>query len=182
MRRDIGGAADLVFVARHQRTVLRDDEIGFDVVRTLLNRDEVARECVFRHIPARTAVRYDKWPAEIFGRCGARIRRHENCARERGHDMKTESPAIRHCNLISSWVALMKSIVRGSRKNKVGHAACLAFAGLIGACASDPRPVVLGTPLTLPALNDYCAVAQKEVATARVPARNMLMNDYQSFS
>jgi hypothetical protein len=96
--------------------------------------------------------------------------------------MKTESPAIRHCNLISSWVALMKSIVRGSRKNKVGHAACLAFAGLIGACASDPRPVVLGTPLTLPALNDYCAVAQKEVATARVPARNMLMNDYQSFS
>ena len=49
-------------------------------------------------------------------------------------------------------------------------------------CASDPRPMVVGQPLTLPALNDYCAVAQKEIASSRVPARNVLMTDYQAFS
>jgi hypothetical protein len=76
----------------------------------------------------------------------------------------------------------MKSIVRGSLKNKVGSAGCLAFAVLLGACASDPGPVVLGAPPTLPAMNDYCAAAQKEIATARVPARNVLMNDYQAFA
>ena len=33
-----------------------------------------------------------------------------------------------------------------------------------------------------PTLNDYCAVAQKEIAASRVPARNVLMTDYQAFS
>jgi hypothetical protein len=42
--------------------------------------------------------------------------------------------------------------------------------------------MVVGQPLTLPTLNDYCALAQKEVAASRVPARNVLMSDYQSFS
>ena len=34
----------------------------------------------------------------------------------------------------------------------------------------------------MPSLNEYCAVAQKEIATSRVPARNVLMTDYQAFS
>jgi len=34
----------------------------------------------------------------------------------------------------------------------------------------------------LPALNDYCAIAQKEIAASRVPARNVLMTDWQAFS
>ena len=42
-------------------------------------------------------------------------------------------------------------------------------------CASDPRPVVVGQPMAIPSLNDYCAVAQKEIATSRVPARNVLV-------
>ncbi len=42
--------------------------------------------------------------------------------------------------------------------------------------------MVVGQPLTLPTLNEYCAIAQKEVAASRVPARNVLMTDYQAFS
>jgi len=80
----------------------------------------------------------------------------------------------------------MKSIVRRSTELTVRKVACLAGSLAIGmlaaGCASDPRPVVVGQPLTLPSLNDYCAVAQKEVATSRVPARNVLMTDYQAFS
>jgi len=80
----------------------------------------------------------------------------------------------------------MKSIVRRSTKLTVRKVACLAAslaAGMFAAgCASDPRPVVVGQPLALPSLNDYCAVAQKEVAASRVPARNVLMTDYQAFS
>ena len=80
----------------------------------------------------------------------------------------------------------MKSIVRRSTELTVRKVACLAAslaAGMFAAgCASDPRPVVVGQPLALPSLNDYCAVAQKEVAASRVPARNVLMTDYQAFS
>lgn len=55
--------------------------------------------------------------------------------------------------------------------------------GLLAAgCASDPRPVVVGQPLSVPAIQEYCAVAQKEVASARVPARNVVMTDYQAFA
>ena len=42
--------------------------------------------------------------------------------------------------------------------------------------------MVVGEPALVPTVNDYCAVAQKEIATARVPARNVLMTDYQAFS
>jgi len=63
---------------------------------------------------------------------------------------------------------------------------CLALAvmggALLAGCASDPRSKVVGQPFTLPAINEYCAVAQKEVASSRVPARNVLMSDYQAFS
>jgi hypothetical protein len=76
----------------------------------------------------------------------------------------------------------MKSMFRGSSKLTVARAACLAIGLLAAGCASDPRPVVLGVAPTLPAMNDYCSIAQKEIATARVPARNVLMNDYASFS
>ena len=45
-----------------QRAVPGDHQVGFDVVRTLLNRDEVAGQRVFGHVPAGAAMRYDKWP------------------------------------------------------------------------------------------------------------------------
>ena len=77
----------------------------------------------------------------------------------------------------------MKSIFG---KLTVGNAACLATCLttvlLATGCASDPRPMVVGAPPTIPALNDYCAAAQKEIASSRVPARTVLMNDYQAFS
>jgi hypothetical protein len=76
----------------------------------------------------------------------------------------------------------MKTIIRVSRELKRRHVACLAAALLAAGCASDPRPVVVGQPLTLPAINDYCAIAQKEVAGSRVPARNKLMPEYGAFS
>ena len=76
----------------------------------------------------------------------------------------------------------MKSNVRRWQELTVRNVACLAVGILAGGCASDPRPMVIGQPLTLPAQNDYCAHAQKEVASSRVPARNVLMTDYQAFS
>ena len=80
----------------------------------------------------------------------------------------------------------MKSIIRGLLKLTVRRIGCLsgclalglAFAG----CASDPRPVVVGHPIVVPGVQDYCALAQKEIATSRVPARNVLVTDYQAFS
>ena len=36
--------------------------------------------------------------------------------------------------------------------------------------------------MAITSLNEYCAVAQKEIATSRVPARNVLVGDYQAFS
>jgi hypothetical protein len=76
----------------------------------------------------------------------------------------------------------MRTIIRGLPKLKLRSAACLALGLLAAGCASDKRPVVVGQPLVVPTLNDYCAVAQKEIATSRVPARNVLVNDYQAFS
>jgi hypothetical protein len=77
----------------------------------------------------------------------------------------------------------MESIVRRSMELTVRNVVCLVVGTLVAAgCASDPRPMVVGQPLTVPALNDYCAVAQKEVASSRVPARNVTMTDYQAFS
>ena len=73
----------------------------------------------------------------------------------------------------------MDTKVRRCRKlNPLGLALVLVVAG----CASDSRPTVVGQPLVLPALNDYCAIAQKEIAASRVPARNVLMTDWQAFS
>jgi hypothetical protein len=76
----------------------------------------------------------------------------------------------------------MKTTVRHWLKLTVRNAACLSLGLAAAGCASDNRPVVVGQPLTLTTINDYCAVAQKEIATARVPARNVLMTDYQAFS
>ena len=76
----------------------------------------------------------------------------------------------------------MKTTVRHWLKLTVRNAACLSLGLALSGCASDSRPVVVGQPLTLPTLNDYCAVAQREIATARVPARNVLMTDYQAFT
>jgi hypothetical protein len=73
----------------------------------------------------------------------------------------------------------MDTKVRRCRKlNPLGLALVLVVAG----CAGDSRPMVVGQPLVLPALNEYCAIAQKEIAASRVPARNVLMTDWQAFS
>ena len=42
--------------------------------------------------------------------------------------------------------------------------------------------MVVGQPLTLPAINDYCALAQKEIVSARLPAHNVVMTDMQAFA
>jgi hypothetical protein len=76
----------------------------------------------------------------------------------------------------------MKTTVRHWLKLTARNAACLSLGLALAGCASDRRPVVVGQPMTLPALNEYCAAAQKEIATARVPARNVLVADYQAFS
>jgi hypothetical protein len=60
--------------------------------------------------------------------------------------------------------------------------ACVAAGVLVGGCASDKRPVVVGQKLVVPATTDYCTQAQKEIATARVPARNVVVTDYQAFA
>jgi hypothetical protein len=60
--------------------------------------------------------------------------------------------------------------------------ACLGASLFLAGCASDPRPVVVGQKLTLPVLNDYCANAQKEIASARVPVKNAVVGDYQAFA
>jgi len=80
----------------------------------------------------------------------------------------------------------MDTNVRRCKELTVRKVACLAT-GLalvlgVAGCASDSRPTVVGQPFVLPALNDYCAIAQKEIAASRVPARNVLMNDWQAFS
>jgi hypothetical protein len=76
----------------------------------------------------------------------------------------------------------MNTIIRGWPKLKLRSVACLALGLVASGCASDKRPVVVGQPIVIPALNDYCANAQKEVASSRVPARNVLVTDYQAFS
>ena len=76
----------------------------------------------------------------------------------------------------------MKSIIRSRSKLKARSLACLALGLTIAGCASDTRPVVVGQPMAIPTINDYCAIAQKEIATSRVPARNVLVTDYQAFS
>ena len=76
----------------------------------------------------------------------------------------------------------MKTIIRGLPKLSLRGVACLVLGVAAGGCASDSRPVVVGQPIVLPVLNEYCAAAQKEIASARVPAHNVLMTDYQAFS
>lgn len=76
----------------------------------------------------------------------------------------------------------MKTFVRRWQELTVRNVACLAVGLLVAGCASEPAPMVFGQPLKLPTLDDYCAVAQKEVASSRVPARNVLMTDYQAFT
>ena len=76
----------------------------------------------------------------------------------------------------------MKSIIRSGSKLKARSLACLALGLITAGCASDTRPVVVGQPMAIPTINDYCAIAQKEIAASRVPARNVLMTDWQAFS
>src|SRR5262245_14855556 len=80
----------------------------------------------------------------------------------------------------------MDTNVRRWQELTVRKVACLAtglaLAFGIAGCAGDSRPMVVGQPLVMPALNDYCAMAQKEIAASRVPARNVLMTDWQACS
>lgn len=61
-------------------------------------------------------------------------------------------------------------------------AAGLALTTLLAGCASDPRPLVVGTPMAVPAITEHCAIAQKEIASSRVTARNVVVTDYQAFA
>jgi hypothetical protein len=79
-------------------------------------------------------------------------------------------------------MAPMKTIIRGLPELNFRSVTCLALGLLAAGCASDRRPVVVGQPMIIPAVNEYCAVAQKEIATSRVPARNVVVADYQAFS
>jgi hypothetical protein len=76
----------------------------------------------------------------------------------------------------------MKRNVRGWAELTVRNVACLAFGAVLAGCASDRTPVVVGQPLALPTINDYCASAQKEIASSRVPARNVMVTDYAAFA
>jgi hypothetical protein len=76
----------------------------------------------------------------------------------------------------------MKTFIRSGSKLTARSLACLALGLTIAGCATDSRPVVVGQPMTIPTINDYCAIAQKEIATSRVPARNVVVTDYQAFS
>jgi hypothetical protein len=78
--------------------------------------------------------------------------------------------------------APMNTIIRVCRELKRGHLACLAVGLIAAGCASDPRPLVVGKPLVLPGIDQYCAVAQKEIASARVPATNVVVRDFQAFA
>jgi hypothetical protein len=60
--------------------------------------------------------------------------------------------------------------------------ACVAAGVLVTGCASDTRPVVVGQKLVVPATIDYCTQAQKEIASARVPSRNVVVTDFQAFA
>jgi hypothetical protein len=59
---------------------------------------------------------------------------------------------------------------------------CLGTVALLAGCASDSRPVVVGQKLTIPTVTDYCTQAQKEIASARVPSTNVVVNDVQAFA
>src|SRR5690349_19591600 len=80
----------------------------------------------------------------------------------------------------------MDTSVRRWQELTVRKVACLvmglALILVVAGCASDSRPTVVAQPFVLPALNEYCAAAQKEIAASRVPARNVLMTDWQAFS
>lgn len=60
--------------------------------------------------------------------------------------------------------------------------ACVAAGVLVTGCASDTRPVVVGQKLVVPSTTDYCTQAQKEIASARVASRNVVVADYQAFA
>ena len=76
----------------------------------------------------------------------------------------------------------MKRNVSGWAELTVRNVACLAFGAALAGCASDTRPVVVGTPVTVATIDDYCAAAQKDIANSRVPARNVIVTDYAAFS
>lgn len=68
-------------------------------------------------------------------------------------------------------------------RRRAGRQLAALAAGLLAAgCASDPKPVVVGKPVTLPSTQEFCAVAQKEIAGARLPAQNIVFPDHQSFA
>lgn len=76
----------------------------------------------------------------------------------------------------------MKRNVSGWAELTVRNVACLALGVALAGCASDTRPVVVGTPVTAATIDDYCAAAQKDIANSRVPARNVIVTDYAAFS
>jgi hypothetical protein len=76
----------------------------------------------------------------------------------------------------------MKNYVSRVRELTVRSSACLALGLLIGGCASEPRAVVATQTYKMPPLTDFCAAAQRELTSSRVPARNVVIADGQQFA
>ena len=60
--RNIGGAADLIFVPRDQHAVPGHDQIRFDVIGTLIDRESITLEGMFRPLAAGAAMRNHNQP------------------------------------------------------------------------------------------------------------------------
>ena len=60
MLRHVSGASDLVLVPRYEHAVARHDQIGFDVIGTLLDREPVGFERMLRPLAAGAAMSNDK--------------------------------------------------------------------------------------------------------------------------
>ena len=124
---------------------------------------------------------------------GPRAFRHENCAHESRRDVTPECPAMRSFVLAASvasqsvfprrGVAPMKTIVRCLPE---AYGAQCGLSRRWALSLPDARAIRArwwwASPWSFPPLNEYCAVAQKEIASSRVPARNVLVSDYQAFS
>ena len=77
----------------------------------------------------------------------------------------------------------MKTIVRGLGEltvRKVGLSCARGWRS--PGCASDPRPLVVGQPITLPASTTTAPPRRRKSRARACPARNVLMTDYQAFS
>jgi len=65
VRGDIGGAADLILVARHQHAITGAHQVRLDEVRALLDGEEIGGQSVLGDVAAGTAVTDDEGCARV---------------------------------------------------------------------------------------------------------------------